>query len=118
MKLLKKQYQVVKMAFKVAIYKVITMISTPVTIQNQLGLHARASAKLVKEASKYASSINLDSVNGKTVNAKSIMGVMMLGAKIGDQLTLSIDGEDEHDALYAITELFDDKFGEYDEDPE
>ncbi len=88
------------------------MIETPLIIKNKLGLHARASAKLVKEASRYASTIALIAANNERVNAKSIMGIMMLAAKQGAELTLSIDGEDEHDALNGITDLVDNNFGE------
>lgn len=92
------------------------MIKTPITIQNQLGLHARASAKLVKEASRHASKIILIDHNDKEVNAKSIMGIMTLGAKLGAELTLVVDGEDEDDATQGITDLINDKFGEQQED--
>lgn len=90
------------------------MIKTSVKIQNELGLHARASAKLVKEASRYASEIMLSDVNGKEVNAKSIMGIMTLGARVGSELTLTADGEDETDAVNGVTALINDKFGEHD----
>ena len=88
------------------------MIQQPITVQNKLGLHARASAKLMKEASRYASRIFLTKTDGETVNTKSIMGLMMLSAKQGTVLTLEIEGDDEDEALIGITQLFDDKFGE------
>lgn len=87
------------------------MIQQPITVQNKLGLHARASAKLMKEASRYASKILLKK-GDETVNTKSIMGLMMLSAKQGTVLTLEIEGDDEEEALVGITQLFDDKFGE------
>lgn len=87
------------------------MISQQVTIVNKLGLHARAAAKLVKTASGYGAQVQLDK-GGQVVNGKSIMGVMMLAASQGTELTLSADGEDEHAAMEAITALIADKFGE------
>lgn len=87
------------------------MINQTVTIQNKLGLHARAAAKLVSLASGYASQIELIR-NGKTVNAKSIMGVMMLAAAKGTQIDLKVEGEDEEEAFSAVKDLIDDKFGE------
>ena len=82
-----------------------------IKIVNKLGLHARASAKLTQSASKFASSIWLTR-NGRRVNAKSIMGVMMLAAGIGSDVELEVDGVDEEKAVRALTELFNDKFGE------
>ena len=87
------------------------MISQPVTIVNKLGLHARAAAKLVKTASAFAAQVTLDKA-GQAVNGKSIMGVMMLAASKGTELTLSTDGPDEQDAMTALVELIADKFGE------
>lgn len=89
------------------------MLKENITIQNKLGLHARASAKLVKEAAKHAAKITLQDDKGNTVNAKSIMGIMMLGAKCGTHLTLIVDGEDEQDALRGVIDLINDKFGEH-----
>lgn len=88
------------------------MIKTSITIRNELGLHARASAKLVKEASRYASEISLSDAEGRQANAKSIMGIMTLGARVGFELTLTAVGEDEHEATAGITALINDKFGE------
>ena len=82
-----------------------------ITISNKLGLHARASAKLTAEAAKYKSGIWL-SRNGRRVNAKSIMGVMMLAAGIGKEIELETDGPDEAAAIDAIEALFRNKFGE------
>jgi phosphocarrier protein len=82
-----------------------------ITISNKLGLHARASAKLTAEAGKFKSNIWI-SRNGRRVNAKSIMGVMMLAAGIGSSVELETDGPDEVAAIDAIEALFRDKFGE------
>lgn len=87
------------------------MIKTPISISNKLGLHARASAKLSKLAGSFRSEVFL-SREGRRVNAKSIMGVMMLAAGIGSELDLEVDGEDEAAATAAIVALIDDKFGE------
>jgi phosphocarrier protein len=87
------------------------MISREVTISNKLGLHARAAAKLVGVASGYGADVLLDK-QGQKVNGKSIMGVMMLAASKGTVLQLSVDGEDEDEALQALVTLIDDKFGE------
>ncbi len=87
------------------------MIKSTLTISNKLGLHARASAKLTKLAGGFKSEIYL-SRNGRRVNAKSIMGVMMLAAGLGAVVELEIDGEDEQAAQDAITALVNDKFGE------
>lgn len=87
------------------------MIKTTIKVSNKLGLHARASAKLTKLASSFASDIALTR-NGRRVNAKSIMGVMMLAAGIGSEVDLEVDGVDEDKAVKALTELFNDKFGE------
>lgn len=80
-------------------------------IVNKLGLHARASAKLTKLAGSFASEIHL-SRNGRRVNAKSIMGVMMLAAGLGSEVELEADGPDEAQAIQAIAALVADKFGE------
>ena len=87
------------------------MIQQELEIVNKLGLHARASAKLTQLAAKYKSEIWLTR-NGRRVNAKSIMGVMMLAAGKGAKVTLEADGFDEADALEALTALIADKFGE------
>ena len=87
------------------------MIKTAFTISNRLGLHARASAKLTKLASGFASEVHL-ARNGRRVNAKSIMGVMMLAAGMGAEVELEVDGPDEQAAAKAIVELVNDKFGE------
>jgi phosphocarrier protein HPr len=82
-----------------------------IEVTNKLGLHARASAKLTQLASSYRSDVFI-SRNGRKVNAKSIMGVMMLAAAKGTTVTLEINGADESEALDAISALFADKFGE------
>jgi phosphocarrier protein HPr len=87
------------------------MIRSTLHISNKLGLHARASAKLTKLAGSFACDIHL-SRNGRRVNAKSIMGVMMLAAGMGTEVELEAEGADEQAAVNAITALVDDKFGE------
>ena len=82
-----------------------------VEIINKLGLHARASAKLTQLAAKYQSDVQM-SRNGRKVNAKSIMGVMMLAAGKGAKVTVEIDGPDEAAAMDAIWPLIGDYFGE------
>jgi phosphocarrier protein HPr len=87
------------------------MIKATIRISNKLGLHARASAKLTKLASGFESDIFL-SRSGRRVNAKSIMGVMMLAAGIGSDVDIETDGVDERAAMDALTALIDDRFGE------
>jgi phosphocarrier protein len=82
-----------------------------VEIINKLGLHARASAKLTQTAAKYQSEVSLGR-NGRKINAKSIMGVMMLAAGKGARVTLETDGPDETEAMDAIVALINDCFGE------
>ena len=82
-----------------------------VEIVNQLGLHARASAKLTQLAAQYQSEVWL-SRNGRRVNGKSIMGVMMLAAGIGSKVGIEVNGADEMAALAALKKLIADKFGE------
>jgi phosphocarrier protein len=81
------------------------------TISNKLGLHARASAKLTKLAGSFACEVWI-SKGERRVNAKSIMGVMMLAAGLGSEVTLETNGEREQEALDAILALMADKFGE------
>ena len=78
---------------------------------NKLGLHARASAKLTQTASAYACDVWLER-NGKRVNAKSIMGVMMLAAAKGSTIVIDTDGSDADAAMAALQALIADKFGE------
>ena len=80
-------------------------------IINKLGLHARASAKLTQLASSFPCEVWLER-NGRRVNAKSIMGVMMLAAARGSTITIDTQGERANDALQAIQELVADRFGE------
>jgi phosphocarrier protein len=87
------------------------MLRQAIKVSNRLGLHARASAKLTQTASKFQSGVWI-SRDGRRVNAKSIMGVMMLAAGIGSQIEIETDGPDEAAAIAAIAALFDDKFGE------
>ena len=87
------------------------MIKASITINNKLGLHARASAKLTKLAGTFQSDVFMTR-NDRRVNAKSIMGVMMLAAGIGSIVELEISGADEQAALTALTALINDKFGE------
>jgi phosphocarrier protein len=87
------------------------VIETQVTIVNKLGLHARAAAKFVSCSSAFSSSIQAGK-DGKMVDAKSIMSVMMLAAGKGTVLDLRIDGPDEQQALSAITTLIDNRFDE------
>ncbi|RZU00544.1 HPr family phosphocarrier protein [Rivibacter subsaxonicus] len=87
------------------------MISTRITINNKLGLHARASAKLTKLAGSYPCEVFI-SRGSRRVNAKSIMGVMMLAAGIGTEVELETDGEREQEAMDVLLALINDKFGE------
>ncbi|WP_293662353.1 HPr family phosphocarrier protein [Rhodoferax sp. OV413] len=87
------------------------MISTRATIVNKLGLHARASAKLTKLAGSFPCEVWM-SRGERRVNAKSIMGVMMLAAGIGAEVTLETDGAQEQEAMDALLALINDKFGE------
>ncbi|MDP1686065.1 HPr family phosphocarrier protein [Hydrogenophaga sp.] len=87
------------------------MIKTTVTISNKLGLHARASAKLTKLAGSFASEVWM-SRGDRRVNAKSIMGVMMLAAGLGSAVEVETNGADEQVAMNAILTLINDKFGE------
>lgn len=87
------------------------MISKEVEIINKLGLHARASTKLTQTASQFASEVWITR-NGRRVNAKSIMGVMMLAAAKGSTITLETNGSDEQAAMDALTALITDYFGE------
>ncbi len=87
------------------------MLQQHAQIINKLGLHARASAKLTKLASQYPCEVWL-SRNGKRVNAKSIMGVMMLAAAKGSTIAIETDGEREQEAIDAIVALINDYFGE------
>lgn len=87
------------------------MQTTEVRIVNRLGLHARAAAKFVSLASTFACDVQLER-DDRTVNGKSIMGVMMLAASQGTVLKLIVNGEDEDEAKRALTDLINDYFGE------
>lgn len=84
-----------------------------VEIVNRLGLHARASAKLTQTAAKFSSDVFMTR-NGRRINAKSIMGVMMLAAPKGSLVTLEVSGTDEEDAMAALVKLIAERFGEPD----
>lgn len=87
------------------------MISRTVLISNRRGLHARASAKFVTLASQQSASIEVEK-DGSTVTGTSIMGLMMLGAAMGDHVTIKAHGEDAHAALDLLAGLVENKFGE------
>jgi len=87
------------------------MLLLEVEIVNNLGLHARASAKLTQLAGKYQSEVWM-SRSGRRVNAKSIMGVMMLAAAKGTTVSIETNGSDENEAMAALLELIRGKFGE------
>ena len=87
------------------------MIKRTITISNKLGLHARASAKLTKLASSFQSDVFM-SRNGRRVNAKSIMGVMMLAAGLGAEVEIETIGADEQKAMDDLVRLVEDRFGE------
>lgn len=87
------------------------MIKVEITISNKLGLHARASAKLTKLAGSFPCDVFM-SKGDRRINAKSIMGVMMLAAGMGSVVELETDGPQEQEAMDALVELINDKFGE------
>ena len=87
------------------------MLQQTTTIVNKLGLHARAAAKFVTQASQFDSEINVKR-NNQDVNGKSIMGIMMLAAAKGSQIELIIDGTDEKQAMLSLLELIANRFGE------
>ena len=87
------------------------MVKQEIEIINKLGLHARASTKLTQTASQYLSEIWIER-NGRKVNAKSIMGVMMLAASKGSKITLETTGKDEQPAMDALLALINNRFGE------
>ncbi|MDQ7002335.1 MAG: HPr family phosphocarrier protein [Ghiorsea sp.] len=87
------------------------MVKRQVLIQNKLGLHARASASFVAQASKFSSHISIE-YQDYEVNGKSIMGIMMLAAAKGAEITLIAKGADEHEALIALETLINQRFGE------
>ncbi|MBU6248374.1 MAG: HPr family phosphocarrier protein [Xanthomonadaceae bacterium] len=87
------------------------MLEKEIVVSNRLGLHARASAKLVQLVQGFKSTVWLVS-KGREINAQSIMGVMMLAAGIGTSLTVRAEGPDEQQAVEAVVDLFDRKFDE------
>lgn len=87
------------------------MIKEKIKIKNKLGLHARPAALFVQTAAQFKSDVFLER-DEHEVNGKSIMGVMMLAAEMGSELTLTVNGEDEEEALAALTELARNKFNE------
>ena len=87
------------------------MIQSTITISNKLGLHARASAKLTKLAGSFPCEVWM-AKGERRVNAKSIMGVMMLAAGMGSEVMLETEGDSEQEAMDALRALIDDKFGE------
>lgn len=87
------------------------MKNATITVVNKLGMHARASAKFVNLASQFKSDIILER-NGHQANGKSIMGIMMLAAGQGSRLILRVDGKDEDEAMQALRNLMDNRFGE------
>jgi phosphocarrier protein HPr len=89
------------------------MIHQPVLVDNKLGLHARAAAKLVRLASSFISEIHLSREDAnQQIDSKSILGILMLAASKGTRLVITIEGLDEEEAAEAIRKLFEAKFGE------
>ncbi len=87
------------------------MLSETVTIINKLGLHARAAALFASTAGRYSSQIKVG-LNGKMVDAKSVMSLMLLAANQGTEITLEVEGRDQQEAMQAIVALIDDRFNE------
>lgn len=87
------------------------MVERDVRIENKLGLHLRAAAVFIETASKFASDVHLRK-DGRSINAKSIMGLMTLAATYGSQVTIVVSGEDEADAVQALVALVENRFGE------
>ena len=87
------------------------MLERRITIINKLGLHARAASKFVNVTNRYTSRIEVGN-SGKVVNGKSIMSIMLLAATQGTELVVHVDGEDAEEAMQAIVELIEQKFGE------
>lgn len=88
------------------------MIESRIEVVNKLGLHARASSKLAQLAARFGSDIKIGKDPSSLVDCKSIMGLMLLAAGIGSELTLQVDGGDEQEATEQIKQLFADKFDE------
>ncbi len=87
------------------------MVETKIEIINRLGLHARAAAKLVHAAGRFDSEVTVTK-DGEEVNAKSILGILQLGAAVGTEIVLRCEGNDEDRALHTVAQLFADRFGE------
>ena len=87
------------------------MPKSTIQIRNKLGLHARASAKLTKLAGSFKCDVHM-SRNGRRVNAKSIMGVMMLAAGMGTEIEIETEGDDADEAMTQLRAMIDDRFGE------
>ncbi|GAB3476289.1 HPr family phosphocarrier protein [Marinomonas epiphytica] len=87
------------------------MQKTSITIINKLGLHARAAGKLIETTTRFSCDITIEK-DGRNVDGKSIMAMMMLAASKGTQITIKTNGDDETEALAAIVALIEDKFGE------
>ena len=87
------------------------VVTKELSIINRLGLHARAAAQFVKTANQYSSEITIEK-EGEQVNAKSIMGILMLAAACGSRITVTIDGDDAETAMKSIEEMVNDGFGE------
>ncbi|MBR1420670.1 MAG: HPr family phosphocarrier protein [Selenomonadaceae bacterium] len=87
------------------------MTEKTLTVENKTGIHARPASVFVQTASKFKSKIEIKA-NGKTANAKSILTIMSLGLSKGTEITICADGEDEQDAVSALAQLVESKFGE------
>ena len=85
--------------------------SAPIVISNKLGLHARAAAKLVEAAARFQSTVQI-AKDGEKVDARSILGLMMLNARLGSHIEVSAEGSDASEALAAVLALIEAKFGE------
>lgn len=90
----------------------IQRVTQEFVVENKNGIHARPSASLVKKANEYQSHIELCNEDGETVNCKSILEIMCLGAANGDKLKVTAEGKDAKEAIFALGELFKNKFGE------
>jgi phosphocarrier protein len=87
------------------------MIEREMEITNRLGLHARAAAKLVHITGRFSSQVKFQK-DGEEVDAKSILGILLLAAAQGSRIVVRCDGEDEHEAMQAVTDLIANRFGE------
>ena len=87
------------------------MVKKEVTVQNKTGLHARPASEFVKKASTFKSSIFIE-FKDRSINAKSIVGILSAGIGYGSKLVLTAEGEDEEEALRVLADLVDNKFGE------